>query len=173
MPCTFAVAATILESFIQAQKVSVRRALRRGFRKYLADPSDFFALLLVELQKMVRERVVFHICCPINYVRISSISWVVVYIVPCDDQVEESAYRGTRALTEISAAWIRSRTFFHRALFTLNHVSIGMKQPWGVYALPRLTKTITWRFTPRGASTSPLGASQLGIPLGDGACYGT
>lgn len=46
-------AATILESFIQAQKVSVRRALRRGFRKYLADPSDFFALLLVELQKMV------------------------------------------------------------------------------------------------------------------------
>lgn len=47
-------AATILESFIQAQKMSVRRALRRGFRKYLADPSDFFALLLVELQKMVR-----------------------------------------------------------------------------------------------------------------------
>lgn len=46
--------ATILESFIQAQKMSVRRALRRGFRKYLADPSDFFALLLVELQKMVR-----------------------------------------------------------------------------------------------------------------------
>ncbi|CAM9343704.1 unnamed protein product [Ascophyllum nodosum] len=47
--------ATILESFIQAQKVSVRRALRRGFRKYLADPSDFFALLLVELQKMFRD----------------------------------------------------------------------------------------------------------------------
>ncbi|CAN0038423.1 unnamed protein product [Sphacelaria rigidula] len=45
--------ATILESFIQAQKMSVRRALRRGFRKYLADPSDFFSLLLVELQKMV------------------------------------------------------------------------------------------------------------------------
>ncbi|CAN0010120.1 unnamed protein product, partial [Ectocarpus sp. 8 AP-2014] len=47
--------ATILESFIQAQKISVRRALRRGFRKYLADPSDFFALLLVELQKMFRD----------------------------------------------------------------------------------------------------------------------
>eukprot|EP00904_Undaria_pinnatifida_P012237 jgi/Undpi1/8143/HiC_scaffold_24.g10614.m1 len=47
--------ATILESFIQAQKMSVRRALRRGFRKYLADPSDFFALLLVELQKMFRD----------------------------------------------------------------------------------------------------------------------
>ncbi|CAN0102115.1 unnamed protein product, partial [Discosporangium mesarthrocarpum] len=49
------VSATILESFIQAQKFSVRRALRRGFRKYLADPSDFFALLLVELQKMFRD----------------------------------------------------------------------------------------------------------------------
>lgn len=63
------VAATILESFIQAQKVSVRRALRRGFRKYLADPSDFFALLLVELQKMVsflrkkqRSRAAWQIC---------------------------------------------------------------------------------------------------------------
>lgn len=54
LPCSFCAPATILESFIQAQKISVRRALRRGFRKYLADPSDFFALLLVELQKMVR-----------------------------------------------------------------------------------------------------------------------
>lgn len=53
MPPMLTVAATILESFIEAQKISVRRALRRGFRKYLANPSDFFSLLLVELQKMV------------------------------------------------------------------------------------------------------------------------
>ncbi|CAM9707302.1 unnamed protein product [Chrysoparadoxa australica] len=46
--------ATLLESFIQAQKFSVRRSLQRGFQKYLTQSSDFFDLLLHELQELIR-----------------------------------------------------------------------------------------------------------------------
>eukprot|EP00953_Heterococcus_sp_UTEX-ZZ885_P031827 16665-Heterococcus_DN1.PRE.2 len=44
---------TILESFIQAQKFSVRRTLQKGFRKYLTQGSDYFELIMHELQRLV------------------------------------------------------------------------------------------------------------------------
>jgi DNA replication licensing factor MCM2 len=47
---------TMLESFIQAQKFSVMRTLRRQFAKYLDYHRDFRQLLLHELQGMVRDR---------------------------------------------------------------------------------------------------------------------
>ena len=44
----------MLESFIAAQKFSVRRTLERGFRKYLAHKRDFNELLLHLLQDLVK-----------------------------------------------------------------------------------------------------------------------
>ena len=37
---------TLLESFINSQKHSVKTALRRTFRKYLVRPEDSFALIM-------------------------------------------------------------------------------------------------------------------------------
>ena len=37
---------TLLESFINSQKDSVKTALRRTFRKYLVRPEDSFALIM-------------------------------------------------------------------------------------------------------------------------------
>ena len=37
------------------QKFSVRRALERGFRKYLTKITDFVDLLMIELQKLLRD----------------------------------------------------------------------------------------------------------------------
>ncbi len=47
--------AVLLQSFIQAQKFSVRRALEKGFRKYLHTGRDFNDLLMRELQRLVRQ----------------------------------------------------------------------------------------------------------------------
>ena len=46
----------MLESFIQAQKFSVRRSLTKGFRKYLNTSSDKNHLLLHTLGKLVKEK---------------------------------------------------------------------------------------------------------------------
>ena len=40
----------MLESFITAQKFSVRRALRRGFQSYLTSAKDYHELLLHALR---------------------------------------------------------------------------------------------------------------------------
>jgi len=45
----------MLESFIQSQKYSVRRALQRGFRKYLVYNQDFHEVLLYMLQQLVKD----------------------------------------------------------------------------------------------------------------------
>jgi len=45
----------MLESFIQSQKYSVRRALQRGFRKYLVREGDYDEALLHALQGLVRD----------------------------------------------------------------------------------------------------------------------
>lgn len=47
--------AIVLNSFIEAQKTSVRASLRRGFRKYMQTPTDYFDLLLHALRGLVRE----------------------------------------------------------------------------------------------------------------------
>ncbi len=47
--------AVLLQSFIQAQKFSVRRALEKGFRKYLRTGGDFNDLLMRELHRLVRQ----------------------------------------------------------------------------------------------------------------------
>ncbi len=47
--------AVLLQSFIQAQKFSVRRSLEKGFRKYLHTGQDFNDLLMRELQRLVRQ----------------------------------------------------------------------------------------------------------------------
>jgi DNA replication licensing factor MCM2 len=47
---------TMLESFIQAQKFSVMRQLRRQFAKYLDYQRDFRQLLLHELNRLVRSK---------------------------------------------------------------------------------------------------------------------
>ena len=43
------------QSFIQAQKFSVRRTLEKGFRKYLTQSSDYFELIMHELQRLMRQ----------------------------------------------------------------------------------------------------------------------
>lgn len=45
----------MLESFIQAQKFSVRRSLARSFRRYLTHNRDYHELLLHALQALVRD----------------------------------------------------------------------------------------------------------------------
>lgn len=47
--------AILVNSFIDAQKTSVRSSLRRGFRKYTQTPTDYFDLLLHALRALVRE----------------------------------------------------------------------------------------------------------------------
>ncbi len=46
---------TMVESFIQSQKFSVRRALTKGFRKYLVSDDDKTHLLLHALNQLVKE----------------------------------------------------------------------------------------------------------------------
>lgn len=43
----------VLESFIQAQKVSVRKTLQRSFRKYVTYGEDCNLLLMHQLQKLI------------------------------------------------------------------------------------------------------------------------
>ena len=50
----------ILESFLQAQKISVRKGLSRGFRKYITYGDEHNQLLLVQLQSLVRDAEKFH-----------------------------------------------------------------------------------------------------------------
>lgn len=45
----------MLESFLQAQKVSVRRTLQRSFRKYVTFGEESNQLLMHQLQGLVRE----------------------------------------------------------------------------------------------------------------------
>lgn len=49
----------MLESFIQAQKLSVTRTLRRQFSKYLTHRKQFNDILLFELQGLVKEAQMF------------------------------------------------------------------------------------------------------------------
>ncbi|KAJ2655956.1 MCM DNA helicase complex subunit [Coemansia sp. RSA 1200] len=49
-----------LEGFIAAQKISVKRALRRKFAKYLYARRDHFELLCYLLGKLVQEKLTFH-----------------------------------------------------------------------------------------------------------------
>ena len=44
----------MLESFIMAQKYSVRRSLRRGFMTYLAASDDYHELILQELHTLAK-----------------------------------------------------------------------------------------------------------------------
>jgi DNA replication licensing factor MCM2 len=46
----------MLESFIQAQKVSVRRSLQKSFRKYITFGEEKNNLLMHELQQMIRTK---------------------------------------------------------------------------------------------------------------------
>ena len=46
----------VLESFLQAQKVAVRRQLQRSFRKYLIFGEDAGLLLMHQLKKLVEEK---------------------------------------------------------------------------------------------------------------------
>lgn len=46
----------MLESFIQAQKVSVRRSLQKCFRKYITFGEEKNNLLMHELQQMIRTK---------------------------------------------------------------------------------------------------------------------
>lgn len=50
----------VLESFLQSQKVSVRRSLARCFRKYITHGEEHHQLLMHELQKLVRQQEVFY-----------------------------------------------------------------------------------------------------------------
>ena len=43
----------LLESFIQAQKFSVRRSLEKGFKKYCSAGEDYNELLMRELHKLI------------------------------------------------------------------------------------------------------------------------
>lgn len=45
----------MLESFLQAQKISVRKSLQRGFRKYLTYGEASNQLLMHKLQGLVAE----------------------------------------------------------------------------------------------------------------------
>lgn len=45
----------MLESFLQAQKVSVRRSLQRNFRKYITYGEEANQLLMHRLQDLVRD----------------------------------------------------------------------------------------------------------------------
>ena len=45
----------MLESFIMAQKFSVRRALRRGFQPYLTSNKDYTELLLHALRQLAND----------------------------------------------------------------------------------------------------------------------
>lgn len=49
-----------LNSFLRAQKFSVRRSLERGFRKYLSHHKDFNDLVMVELQKLLKDAQTYH-----------------------------------------------------------------------------------------------------------------
>ena len=51
----------MLESFIQAQKLSVMRTLRRQFAKYLTFRVQFNSMLLYELQGLVKDTQLFEI----------------------------------------------------------------------------------------------------------------
>lgn len=46
----------MLESFLQAQKVSVRRVLQRHFRKYVTYGEETNQLLMHQLQNLVLEQ---------------------------------------------------------------------------------------------------------------------
>jgi DNA replication licensing factor MCM2 len=46
-------AKVFLESFVQAQKISVRKALYRSFNKYIINGEDKFALLMHHLQGLL------------------------------------------------------------------------------------------------------------------------
>lgn len=50
-----------INSFIQAQKISVKRQLERGFRKYLRFTNDHFELLGFVLGQIVKEKIRFHL----------------------------------------------------------------------------------------------------------------
>jgi DNA replication licensing factor MCM2 len=50
----------MLESFISAQKFSVRRSLRRGFQPYLTQNKDFNELMMHALLQFARDAVVYY-----------------------------------------------------------------------------------------------------------------
>lgn len=56
----------VLESFLQAQKISVRKSLQRGFRKYLNHGEASNNLLMHKLQGLIVEvekyKKVLHVC---------------------------------------------------------------------------------------------------------------
>jgi hypothetical protein len=50
----------MLESFLQAQKVSVRNSLQRSFRKYLTFGEEHNQLLMHQLQGLIRDAEKYH-----------------------------------------------------------------------------------------------------------------
>jgi DNA replication licensing factor MCM2 len=46
----------VLESFLQAQKISARRSLQRSFRKYITYGEDNSSLLLHKLNELVKDQ---------------------------------------------------------------------------------------------------------------------
>ena len=45
----------MLDSFIATQKLSVQKALRRKFRRFIVSPADYAALALLRLQECLRD----------------------------------------------------------------------------------------------------------------------
>ena len=50
----------MLESFLQAQKVSVRNSLQRAFRKYLTFGEEHNQLVMHQLQGLIRDAEKYH-----------------------------------------------------------------------------------------------------------------
>lgn len=65
----------MLESFLQAQKISVRKSLQRGFRKYLTYGEASNQLLMHKLQGLVAE---------VEQYKLVSVQTFVVFVHPTD-----------------------------------------------------------------------------------------
>ena len=57
----------VLESFLQAQKVSVRRTMQRSLRKYITYGEETNQLLMYQLQKLILDAQIYKMVTPLHF----------------------------------------------------------------------------------------------------------
>lgn len=73
----------VLESFLQAQKISVRKSLQRGFRKYLTYGEASNQLLMHKLQGLIVEVEKYKLVSTLCLVCGASLLYRIVYLRMC------------------------------------------------------------------------------------------
>jgi hypothetical protein len=77
----------MLESFLQAQKVSVRNSLQRSFRKYLTFGEEHNQLLMHQLQGLIRDAEKYHQVSIHSLIPYHTMPHHAIYVINCTMRV--------------------------------------------------------------------------------------